>query len=171
MAGRFVLGLAGRDRGIRLVVNGTAAPRARSARPGAARAASTVIAAVALIVGACGTQPASQMDLTGTTWSIVTVDEDNLSPPYATMEFARDSAHAILSLRCGAVQYDWALETDSSGIAFLNPHEDPECLANSDQTDAKVRDAIEGTEEWSVRGSGRIVLDGSHRIVLVRTAS
>jgi hypothetical protein len=122
------------------------------------------LAAMSSLVLGCAA--AFQVDLPGTTWSIVSIDQ--AAPAGApSLTFDDNGNQATLSLDCGDIPLDWAWDTDGSAMAF-GTDVIPDACQSPSAADAAVRDAVLGTDEWSVQGDTHVTLHGSHDVGLER---
>ena len=115
------------------------------------------------------TEPAHQLDLSGSRWSIVSIGGNDTGLPVPVIAFdtpERDSA--TVTLECGNVVLAWAWDTDGAALN-LAPVTVPEgCLAHP--ADAAALTALRGVEEWSVRDHDSITLIGGQELQLERTS-
>jgi META domain len=130
------------------------------------------VSTLVVLLTAC--QPAYQLDLVGTQWSIQSIDGTSIDTPTAVLRFGSDrqaADDAVLSLACGDVPLAWVWDTDGSALSLL-PGEAPEtCRQGVAPGDSAVLDAIGGVESWSVQGHDQITLKGERELRLVRIAS
>ena len=122
-------------------------------------------------VGACRPLPAQEVDLTHTTWALVSMDGQPVSvapPPTVTFH---DLNNVTVASACETVSTGLALETDSDGLGFAEPisRNTHPCDADVEAQDGLLVEAILDTETWKVVDHQSIELTGSHVLSLERT--
>jgi hypothetical protein len=130
------------------------------------------VSTLVLLFAAC--QPAYQVDLVGTQWSIQSIDGTPVETPTAVLHFGSDGQaadDAVLSLACGDVPLAWVWDTDGSALNLLPGDSSETCREGVSAGDAAVLDAIGGVESWSVQGRDEITLKGERELHLSRVAS
>lgn len=120
-----------------------------------------------LPLAACGLfEPAAahQLDLTGTAWRVVRIDDDLLAEPHegASLTFP-DLDDAVLTTMCGKSTAGLALDTDGSAIVFT-PFASHDCPPEVQEFESRLIDALSGLEEWRVDSKSDIRFLGRHDV-------
>ena len=135
--------------------------------------ASAVLASFVLL-SACSLfdpVPARQLDLTGTTWSVVAIDDRPVpQEPATTIGFPDGNPDLVMvTTSCRAVALEYALDTDGAALGFAAPSTSPEgCSRVEARLDSDLIFALAGVESWKVNTDDQIEMLGLHRIELKR---
>jgi heat shock protein HslJ len=109
------------------------------------------------------------VDLPGTTWTFVEIDGRPVTGN-ASLTFP-DGLSAVVETACRTTDTEYALETDSAGIAFGNIEPTPvTCNGEASKQDQDVADALVRSVEWRVVDSDHIELIGVREGMVARLA-
>ena len=123
---------------------------------------------VAVFLGSALSEPAHQLDLPGTDWTISQLGNDPApAGPYA-LSFNQDANHATLVLACGAVPLWWVWDTDGSALNLAVADPAPSRCQTPTGSDRAVLDAVVNTDGWGVDSQTRIHLDSTPPLTLER---
>jgi hypothetical protein len=123
---------------------------------------------VGLAVWRSGSEPAHNMTLPGTHWTIAQLGSEPVpAGPYA-LSFSADANHATANLSCGAVPLRWSWDTDGAALNLGVEDQLPLPCRSLDGEDRSVLDAVLSSDGWTIESDSRIRLDGTPPIVLIR---
>ena len=123
-----------------------------------------VVGGVAL--GLLTTEPAHQLDLPGTAWTIRSIGDDSTTARAYTLAFDADGNNASIALSCGTVHLGWSWDTDGSALNFAAQDPAPSSCQSPSGPDRAVLDAVVSTKAWRVESDSRIHLDSTPPLVL-----
>jgi hypothetical protein len=118
--------------------------------------------------------PGRQLDLQGTSWTIVDIDGmsvDSNARPVISFPSGAVQERVAVDTGCRVTTVEFALDTDGSALGFGPPTESPPpCEPTRQDQDTKVIEALRGIESWVVLSNDEIEFAGSHGIRLRRTS-
>ncbi len=128
---------------------------------------SWVVAAIVVITGCNAlSEPAHELNLDGSSWSVVSIDGVISSTPPPSITF---DSPARVDTGCRTIYVSWDMDTDGSALSFESPNPSVvQCSAELAAQDAMVVSSIAGTGSWSVNSHDAIVLHGDHEVHLER---
>jgi hypothetical protein len=160
--------LDGTCQGLELAEQRGRASRHSGSREGsdAAPLVNTRFAAVLALVVAfsVGCEPAHQLELTGTTWTIAAVG-DQLLTESRTIAFLPEN-RAALVLTCGQIASSWYHDTDGDALQIGFERRAP--CADPVGEDAAVLRALDAVDRWSFQDDSDITLSGTEQNVRLR---
>ncbi len=110
-----------------------------------------------------------QFDLPGSTWTVESVDGEELTQSRPRLELDDGGESATLKFECGDVPLDWHWDSDGNAIFFTHTGvSDPECPGGEVEREVFIR--LISTEEWRASGDRSIDIigpgDGTVRLTL-----
>lgn len=127
---------------------------------------------MAALVVACSRLPIQEVDLTGTTWTLVTIDSRSVGKSDAPSVTFQNLDSATVSLgTCFSANTGLILDTDGYGLGFLEPivySPDP-CPDATEEGRANVETLLH-TDQWRVIDRQTIELIGDSHLVFARAS-
>jgi hypothetical protein len=127
------------------------------------------LAATVIALGGCSRLPNQEVNLAGTSWLVVSIDGHPLDSRSTLVVTFLDLDHATVSSECNAVTTELIVDTDGSGLGFVDPvWRAKPCTDVDEGEDRSQVNAVLDTDAWSVVDQGTIELSGAHRLRMVR---
>jgi hypothetical protein len=113
--------------------------------------------------------PGSQVTLQGTSWSLQSIDGEEHTRTSLRVSFL-SLDDALIETPCQTIKSGLIVDTDGSGLGFLEPviRTPRPCVPDQSGADAEVIEAILTTGEWNVVSRDVIELVGDQRLRMRR---